>query len=302
MSQYTYRRVQPDDLPDLCALYHATFEEPMSVDTLATKFDTSAFGATYVGYVALHTSGDLAAYYGLYPATLQRGGVRYAGAQSGDTMTHPEHRKQGLFVTLAQHTYALAASLGIETIYGFPNANSLPGFRKHLGWQFLKPMLGGEIRARRGPWRSLERRLFGTGRILERLERIREPVSVEPALEPESAHSVVHDRAYLDYKNKNSGSIVVATDRLRAWLKPGKRLDLGSVQVTSGTCPYDALSELLAYSGAPRLRLAFSDAGAPLDRIRTRMPLHPVAEVGYLTLGHHPGEDLHFCRGDFDYF
>jgi hypothetical protein len=56
-------------------------------------------------------------------------------ALSCDTMTHPAYRKQGMFVTLAKELYAeMAERSGITIVWGFPNANSRPGFVGNLGW------------------------------------------------------------------------------------------------------------------------------------------------------------------------
>jgi len=53
-----------------------------------------------------------------------------------NTATHPEHQKKGLFSKTAKMTYELAAKKGYFAVYGFPNNNSLPGFKK-LGFYEL---------------------------------------------------------------------------------------------------------------------------------------------------------------------
>ena len=57
---------------------------------------------------------------------------------SCDTMTHPDYRRQGMFVTLATRLYeTMAKHAGIETVWGFPNENSLSGFTRRLGWHIV---------------------------------------------------------------------------------------------------------------------------------------------------------------------
>ncbi|MBC8176328.1 MAG: GNAT family N-acetyltransferase [Desulfobacteraceae bacterium] len=59
-------------------------------------------------------------------------------AFSCDTMIHPEYRKQGMFTALARKVYRLIESRhGINTVWGFPNEISLPGFTRSLNWKLL---------------------------------------------------------------------------------------------------------------------------------------------------------------------
>lgn len=76
----------------------------------------------------------LAAFYTLMPVRLRLGGETVLAAQSMDTMTHPDYRGRGLFLKLAKACYDLAAAMGVEVVYGFPNENSYPGFIRRLNW------------------------------------------------------------------------------------------------------------------------------------------------------------------------
>jgi GNAT superfamily N-acetyltransferase len=79
-------------------------------------------------------SGNMVGQYALMPTQLSLGGEIVLGAQSVDTMTHPEYRNQGMFAELAGSCMELAASRGIRVLYGFPNQNSYPGFVQKLNW------------------------------------------------------------------------------------------------------------------------------------------------------------------------
>jgi len=57
-------------------------------------------------------------------------------AQSADTITHPNYRKKGLFILLANKTYDLCREEGIKYLYGIPNYNSFSGFVQKLNWSF----------------------------------------------------------------------------------------------------------------------------------------------------------------------
>lgn len=86
-----------------------------------------------IATVAVHRD-KIVGFYGLLPTSLRLGGQRVLGAQSLDTMTHPDYRGQGMFTRLAIETYDLAAARGVKALYGFPNEASYPGFVRRLNW------------------------------------------------------------------------------------------------------------------------------------------------------------------------
>jgi hypothetical protein len=68
--------------------------------------------------------------------------------QSVDTFTDLDFRGQGLFGRLAQATFARAEKSGLPFVYGFPNANSAPGFFGRLAWRRMSafPLLIAPMR------------------------------------------------------------------------------------------------------------------------------------------------------------
>jgi hypothetical protein len=79
-------------------------------------------------------SDQIAGQYALMPTWLRLGNEVVLGAQSLDTMTHPDYRNQGMFTVLAKACMELAESKGVEVLYGFPNENSYHGFVHRLNW------------------------------------------------------------------------------------------------------------------------------------------------------------------------
>lgn len=92
---------------------------------------------------------DIAALYAVMGASFQLNGTAIAATQSLDTLTHKEHRGQGLFPRLATANYEIAKENGATLVYGFPNAASGPVFEKKLGWTLF-----GEIPFLFRPMRS----------------------------------------------------------------------------------------------------------------------------------------------------
>jgi len=139
LSEYKVLRVSKDSLKDLIPLYNAAFQKQYSIKYLLKKFDTMQFGAEYIGHIAYFRN-KAVAFYTLFPCIMEYKGQSILAAQSGDTMTHPEHRKKGLFIYLAKLTYELAKVQGIKFVFGFPNDSSYEGFTKKLLWKHNEDM------------------------------------------------------------------------------------------------------------------------------------------------------------------
>ncbi len=61
-------------------------------------------------------------------------GKKFLGAEIGDTFTHPDCRRQGVFSRGVTKCTEQAISNGINIIYGTPNPLSLAGYQKKLGY------------------------------------------------------------------------------------------------------------------------------------------------------------------------
>lgn len=77
---------------------------------------------------------DLVGHYAIVPMPLSSQGVLKNSYISMTTMVAESHRKFGLFTNLAMENYARATELGVDFVFGFPNSQSIPGFRKRLNW------------------------------------------------------------------------------------------------------------------------------------------------------------------------
>lgn len=133
---YQTEQITDNSYQDIQSLYLLSFGLAYSLDYVSQKYDTEKFGLKNIGMLAKSEENDLAGYYGVFPSRMSYKGVDYLVAQSGDTMTAPDHRKKGLFTKLAKETYALSKSQGIKLVFGFPNENSYPGFKHKLEWEF----------------------------------------------------------------------------------------------------------------------------------------------------------------------
>jgi GNAT superfamily N-acetyltransferase len=95
---------------------------------------------------------------------------RICGAEIGDTFTDERYRRTGIFSTLVGMAMDECRQRGIEFIYGAPNDNSLPGYRKKLGFQVIQdlridyvvcPLSSGPVLAKMFPGLSFCARALG---------------------------------------------------------------------------------------------------------------------------------------------
>lgn len=106
---------------------------------------------TCEGVIAIH-EGKCAAFYCVWPMYFSNGYEKILGAQSIDTMTHPDHQGRGLFTKLAKECYINCQKRGFDFLIGVANENSLHGFVKRLNWSqynvvdvFVRPIKGSNL-------------------------------------------------------------------------------------------------------------------------------------------------------------
>jgi len=131
---YYFKRLDPELYSDLVYISKSAFNIDPGIEYYVHKNQTESFGPTNLGFIAYSSSGEPAAFYGVYSQPMILDGVEILAAQSGDTMTHKNHTGKGLFIKLAKMTFQLAKEMGVNFVFGFPNNNSYPGFIKKLEW------------------------------------------------------------------------------------------------------------------------------------------------------------------------
>lgn len=80
---------------------------------------------------------------GIYALTCLRFKVfdsQVLGATSIDTITDKNYRRQGLFYRLALDVYDRALAQGISIVHGFPNKNSVQGYRNKINYRMQDPI------------------------------------------------------------------------------------------------------------------------------------------------------------------
>lgn len=140
MADYTFFKLEKEHYSKIQDLYRRSFGMNKTIEEIEKKYNTDSWDYRNLGFLAKDERDDNAAYYGAFPIKMIIDGKEVLVAQSGDTMTAPEHQKKGLFVELAKKTYELAKNEGFAFVFGWPNENSYPGFKKKLDWVFTGNM------------------------------------------------------------------------------------------------------------------------------------------------------------------
>ncbi len=231
---YLFKRISDKYLKDIAVLYKDCFGIVVTSEELKKKYNTLVFGESYTGYVAIDGKGEVGAYYGVFPLKINIDGVEYLVGQSGDTMTGTNHRKRGLFTSLAKETYQLCEELKMAFVFGFPNDNSLPGFERKLDWKFYGKMQMFSLDnvskiplcETSAKFSQLQNRYqsFVTRKIKKQLIDFKE-------LSLNSENTVVKDHRFFQYKASQSTTIhAVQINSFKFVFKANPHLMIGDVE------------------------------------------------------------------------
>jgi hypothetical protein len=138
---WTIRGYAPGDEAKIVALFERVFGKPMGATESPRHWDWE-FGQNPVGPRSIELVWDedrLVGQYAVSPRRLWVEGRERLAALSLDTMTDPDYGRQGIFSASAAACYAAMAERGFDFVYGFPNANSVGGFERRLGWTMIMP-------------------------------------------------------------------------------------------------------------------------------------------------------------------
>ncbi len=309
MSEYSFVRLNKDNLKDLIFLYKAAFNEITDLSFLEKKYNTSFFGKEDVGFIAYHQASKTpAAYYGVFPIRMDLHGKELLAAQSGDTMTHPDHRGKGLFIKLAMQTYSLAKDLGIHFVFGFPNENSYPGFVKKLNWQHYSNVNHYKFKGSVFPMDKIVKKLpflRGIHNLILPKTDTSSYFANSLAVQQSNFGNVKHDPAFFKYKTY-APSFIVEIAGVKCWLKVDGRVWVGDIDYCDETKFNEVVDGLIAFTKrklCSGLMFSVMENSTYDQRLKKRTNLNSSIAVGCLDLsGNYKPENFAYQAGDFDTF
>ncbi len=119
-------------LDDFCSLFTRAFKRDASRSFFEWRYIDNPFDEVLAAFEM--DDGRLVGNYSAFPCILSYNHTDCQSALSMTTMTDPRYFGKGIFPKLAHELYGHMADSGYRTIWGFPNANSHPGFKKKLRW------------------------------------------------------------------------------------------------------------------------------------------------------------------------
>lgn len=142
MSEYIFKPIDltPQGIIETAELLTAVFGSSTSFtpEFVNWEYNKNPIG-TAVGFNAW-AGNELAAHYVTQPIVAYLNGKKTRGLLSLNSATHENHRGKKLFTLLAEKTFELGLTSGYEFVIGVANANSTPGFLKHLGFTLVAPL------------------------------------------------------------------------------------------------------------------------------------------------------------------
>lgn len=310
MSDYKFERLTDTNLKDLLFLYKTAFNENESLGFLQKKYDTAYTGVKHVGYIAYSKQDNSpAAYYGVFPVKLIFEKKSLLAAQSGDTMTHPDHRGKGLFVTLAKMTYELAQQLGVEFVFGFPNDNSYPGFVKKLNWDHYSNVNHYKIKASAIPLDKLVKKFSFLKPIHKLLLAGKSSVASELQFEnslglQNSQYGMVsHDSHFFKYKTYYP-SFVIELAGVKCWVKIDGRLWVGDIEFCDEQKFDQVIEALISYAKkkfCASVQFSFFEGSSYDLWMKKKYASHSTIAVGAVNLSmKYDPTRFAYQAGDFD--
>lgn len=311
MPDYRFERLNPERMNDLYELYRNSFDDHVTLNTLQKKYDTSCFGLAYTGFIAYDSAGTPAAYYGVFPCLLEYNGTTVLAAQSGDTMTHKQHRGKGLFIQLAKKTYEFAKDNGVKIVFGFPNKNSIHGFFNKLAWIHQDDLNVYEFRIFTLPLSRTANKLhflkplydFYSGSILNRYHSAKK--YFKGSVLDGDTGGIQRDENFFNYKRYFKHYILQFCGKC-LWIKLDGILWIGDIERCTGDelrCMLRKLRRIAFWLGADKIVFHVSP-GTYLDKMLAgNYTPHDKAPAGYVDFG--SGIDpqrIKYTSADFDTF
>ncbi len=314
---YIIERISEKNFNAFLEIFEASFGKPADKKIFQNKFNTSYTGTSNLGFIAFdEITHAPAAFYGVFPTLVMHQGKVIRAAQSGDTATHPDHRKKGLFNLLHTHTIDLCKSENICFVYGFPNENSYPGFLK-FGWSHTQNSINSYWLNRISLPKKIFRKLAASKfdlrklQILESIEvdKIRfNKIDISNSLVTGAGNTYIERNPnYLNYKT-NLGSKVIELNSGFAWITyRDNELRVGDLFGMNLEKLLDEISELCLDCGFDLLSIKSShqdlfkkfEIKYPVYKKEVGIPLIIKKVLSGFELN---DENLAYTGGDYDTF
>jgi hypothetical protein len=309
-SEYIIERLCAANIADLEKLHAAVYRKVTAPGLFFKKYNTAFTGLMHTGFIAYNNNNMPIAFYGVIPCYINIEGKKILAAQSADTMTHPKYRNKGLFVELANLTFQLCRSVGMQVIFGFPNQNSLPGFVNKLGWQQTERMDCFIIPSGGFSWQMILRKLpFLKKQYKAYRDKLIKKYAVNGngianSVFNDEFSGVFRDEKYRNYKTYNK-TYVIKVSTATVWLKINHELLIGDMLAAPGDFDevIDRLQKFALKMGLKEIHFHTSPGTTLHGMFARRFKPIPSFSVIFKKLEDETGTDkIKFTSADIDTF
>jgi GNAT superfamily N-acetyltransferase len=313
--EYFEQKLNPVNYKFIQQLLNRTSGLNQDIKNIEKRYNTAFTGLKDLGFFAVTESDYPAAYYGAFPTRFIFNDKIIVGAQSGDTMTDPDHQKKGLFTKLATKTYEYCKEINVPFVFGFPNENSLPGFKNKLGWQFYGNMFEFSFQGSKIPLcelafkypflKPLHRNLVRYRLSKFKQNQIQEVVKVFNM--GTSVHmKIVRDESFFRYK-ENEDNYLIKINDFFILLKANTHLFIGDVAPFDETRTDDFLLVLKKLSKmvySRKVVLFLNENHWLYSFMKNKIEPKVSLPIGFLNLSdvNFPFENIPFSMADYDTF
>ncbi|SNZ12691.1 Ribosomal protein S18 acetylase RimI [Natronoarchaeum philippinense] len=131
---YEIRRFERGDAAGVLELYETVFGEERTNAWFDWKYRENPAVDHVPITVAVDPDDGVVGARPLFALPMAAGEHRFLAVQPGDTMVHPDHRRQGLFTRMTERAIERYDDHEVALFFNFPNEQSGAGYRK-LGWR-----------------------------------------------------------------------------------------------------------------------------------------------------------------------
>jgi hypothetical protein len=240
-SGYKAERISKENFKDFVNIHRKAFKSDIKAEFPERKFNTLLIsGIENLGYIIYHSDGEPVSYYGVYPLCAVLGKEKVLIAQSGDTMTIPEHTGLGLFIASAQLTHDLCRQFNIKGIFGFPSPSSFRTFKKKLDWKFNENLIKYVFRVPTIP----------IGYLSQKIKFLRIPYMwwvrivikfynksdfFEGSVIGNGQDGILRDNAFWNYKMSSGDNFVIRISGTGTSIKTNGTLNIGDINLRRET-------------------------------------------------------------------
>ncbi|MCC6721089.1 MAG: GNAT family N-acetyltransferase [Bacteroidia bacterium] len=299
------RFITEKDYASLISFFKISFNINYSIEEFTNRYSNcnSKLSMMY----EIDSTNEIAAFLGVFIEKGLINNKRVMVCQFADGLTNPKYRGKGYFKNLALRVYEECKNNGCSFIFGFPNKNAFPVWKK-LGWIFKENMHKVNFYIPTYPLSLIYNKSYWPAmkifRLFKKFESTSESLNLFNTSEY-NENSIIHDSEFFKRKicyNKR----IIKINNIMMIVKFNKSLQVGLISEISDYKIFlkilRKLKILCLYSGIIRLDFILHPNNYLLQFFNNKKIISkPSVPIGYWDISESNGFDgVNFSLIDFD--